>query len=357
MGLYTSIMKALTTISIVVLMAILHACNNEPAQLPEKYVIQSDESVNADFDADLQAKASNLFGRLPEAGDPNSPKALLGKKLYFETALSANNEISCNSCHKLDAYGVDNEPTSPGHEGKRGDRNSPTVYNASLHITQFWDGRAADLKEQAKGPILNPVEMGIESEAQALEKLKAVGGYEDLFAAAYPGQSNSMTYENLADAIGEFEKSLLTPHRLDRYIGGQKDALTADEKRGLNTFINTGCTACHTGPAIGGNMYQKFGLINAPYWDYTGSESRDEGRKAITGKESDLYFFKVPTLLNVEKTSPYFHDGSISDLKKAIAIMGETQLGKKLNDDEIQSIEAFLNSLTGTIPSYAQMEN
>lgn len=272
----------------------------------------------------------------------------LGKKLYFEKALSLNNDISCNSCHMLDKFGVDNEATSPGHKGQRGDRNSPSVYNASLHIAQFWDGRAEDLKAQAKGPILNPIEMAIPNEEEAIKRIKRLSGYTDMFKAAFPKEKDPVTYDNLAHAIAQFEKNLLTPSRFDDYLKGNQDALSNDEKEGMRIFNEVGCTSCHNGVGVGGGLYQKIGL-EIPY------ETEDKGRFNVTKNNDDMYFFKVPSLRNVAKTGPYFHDGTVKTLKEAISLMGTHQLGVELKKSEIDAISVFLESLTGKMPEIAKL--
>jgi cytochrome c peroxidase len=322
----------------------------------EKNEVTESDKGYSKVDSMLLSRAQGVFRSLPEAPSLNSPKAQLGKKLYFETALSANNEMSCNSCHLLDNFGVDNEPTSPGHEGKRGDRNSPSVYNASLHVAQFWDGRAADLVEQAKGPILNPIEMGIPDEATAELKIAKNSEYQALFAEAFP-ENPSISYQNIAEAIGAFEECLLTPSPFDEYLEGNVEALSEKQKEGLKTFIDAGCITCHMGSTLGGNMYQKFGLLNGPYWEYTSSVKQDRGRAEVTGNDAEEFMFKVPSLRNVEKTHPYFHDGSVKELDEAIRIMAKTQLNKDITEQEVESIVAFLQSLTGEIPANAVATN
>ena len=270
-------------------------------------------------------------------------KIALGKKLYFDTQLSLANDISCNSCHDLSAYGVDSKATSPGHKGQLGDRNSPTVYNAALHIAQFWDGRAKDVEEQALGPVLNPVEMAMPSEDAVIERLKADKDYPEMFKAAFPDEKEPLTFVNMGKAIGAFERTLITTSRFDKYEAGDRSALTAEEIAGYQKFQATGCTTCHFGKTFGGSMYQKLGLVK-PY------ATEDTGRHKHTGNEADKYFFKVPSLLNIAKTGPYFHDGSIKTLEEAVKIMAEYQLGRDLSDDDVKSIVIFLNSLTGDLP-------
>lgn len=343
-----------TIFSLIVISVIGFSCGT-PKVKKETPKIQLNLAGQVSLDENkLLASAQNYFAQLPQAESfANNPKAKLGKKLYYETALSVNGKLSCNSCHMLNKYGVDNESTSPGHEGKRGDRNSPTVYNAWFHIAQFWDGRAKDLAAQAKGPILNPIEMGIPDEATAVNNIKAVSGYDDLFKKAYPKSSNPITYDNIADAIANFESTLATPAPIDNYLAGNKNALSDLQKQGLNNFINAGCITCHTGAGFGGDKYHKFGLINGPYWQYTGSKNQDEGRSVITGNEGEKYYFKVPSLRNIAQTSPYFHDGSVDNLEDAVKIMAKTQLDKDLSEQQVKSIVSFLNSLTGEIPAHA----
>lgn len=292
------------------------------------------------------------FQPLPDsavsAEHPTSPeKIALGKSLYMDTRLSKNDKMSCNSCHNISTFGVDNEPTSPGHEGKRGGRNSPSSFNAALHIAQFWDGRAKDVEAQALGPILNPIEMGMDSDVSVIEKLKKDPKTVAAFKAAFPDQADPLTYKNLGEAIGAFERTLITPSRFDAYLKGDDNALTAAEKAGGKLFVQTGCTACHMGATLGGQMYQKLGLVK----DYP---TKDMGRFEVTKLEADKKMFKVPSLRNVAKTGPYFHDGSVKTLEEAVSQMAEYQLGKNLSKEEVASIVTFLNTLTGTLPASAQ---
>jgi cytochrome c peroxidase len=313
----------------------------------------------SDADKQLIESAKKFFEALPsEIDNPNNQKSeakvALGKALYYDARLSKSGVISCNSCHNLASYGVDNLPTSPGHKWTFGARNSPTSLNAAFHFVQFWDGRAADLEEQAKGPILNPVEMAIPHEGFALHRLASIPEYKEAFQIAFPNDTNPLTYNNVAFAIAAFERTLVTPAPFDEYLKGDGDAMNDQEKRGLQTFIKTGCTACHSGVVLGAKMYQKFGATR-PYWELTKSKTKDEGRSAITKNEGEKYFFKVPSLRNVDRTYPYFHDGSVWDLKEAIAIMGELQLGKKLTSAEVDDIAAFMHSLTGEVPEQARL--
>jgi cytochrome c peroxidase len=236
--------------------------------------------------------------------------------------------------------GVDNEPTSEGAHGKRGDRNSPTTLNAGFHFAQFWDGRAKDLVEQAKGPVLNPVEMAMPDEKEVVKRLEADADYPKLFKAAFPGEDKPINYHNFARAVAAFERTLVTRDRFDDFLKGDDKALNAQELQGLSLFLTVGCTTCHVGPTIGGNMYQKIGVIH-PY-----ANTNDVGRIKVTGEEWDQYRFKVPSLRNVALTYPYFHDGQTGDLRSAVKQMAYMQLGKELTDNDISSLTAFLNSLS-----------
>jgi cytochrome c peroxidase len=269
----------------------------------------------------------------------NADLIALGKKLYFEKKLSVNNSISCNSCHQVDNFGVDNEPTSPGHEGKRGGRNSPTTFNAAFHISQFWDGRAKDLAAQAIGPILNPVEMGMPNEAAVISKLSKIKSYVTDFKKAFPGKEKSLTYPNIGMAIAAYEKTLITPSRFDDFLNGDENALTFQEKRGLKKFMGKGCATCHRGVALGGDHYFKIGLVN----EY---KTKDMGRFEVTKRDGDQKVFKVPSLRNIMKTGPYFHDGSVKTIDAAIELMAHHQLGQKVGPGFIEDVKAFFTSLT-----------
>lgn len=294
------------------------------------------------------AEVKSMFGNASiefvSAKNPMTPaKIELGRMLYYDARMSVNGTISCNSCHKLDSYGVDNLARSPGHDGTLGGRNSPTVYNAASNLAQFWDGRAEDVEAQAKGPVLNPVEHGLQSGDQVVEIIKGIPGYAPLFAAAFPGEEDPITFDNFALAIGAFERKLVTRGRWDRWIAGEGSALTAQEKAGLDTFIETGCATCHMGPYFGGSIYMKMGAKEAFH-------TEDLGRFAITNNEAEKNFFKVPGLRNVAETGPYLHDGSIGTLEEVVEIMGKHQLGKDLTKQQIADMVVFMKALTGKIP-------
>lgn len=300
--------------------------------------------TQADDDA-LRAQFGALPAVMEHPTEPVTPeKVELGRLLYYDVRLSKNHDVACNSCHLLDQYGVDSQPTSTGHKAQVGGRNAPTVYNAALHTAQFWDGRAADVEAQAKGPVLNPIEMAMPSEEAVLTVLKSVPGYADKFTAAFPGQPEPITYDNMAKAIGAFERTLVTPSRFDKWLAGDATALTTEERAGLDTFSKSGCTACHSGVGLGGGSYQKVGAVK-PY------PSDDTGRFQVTQQESDKFLFKVPSLRNIDKTGPYFHDGKVATLEEAVKTMGAIQLGKDLTDAEVTSIVTFLKSATGELPA------
>ena len=300
--------------------------------------------------ADLTDSFLPMFKPLPsQALSPGNEltdaKINLGRELYFENRISKGAKMSCNSCHVLDKYGQDNLPFSPGHEGKLGGRSSPSVFNAALHVAQFWDGRAPSVEEQAKGPVLNPVEMGAPSAEFVVKVLKSIPAYVSQFKEAFPGEADPVTYDNFGKAVGAFERKLLTPSRWDAFLKGNQDALSADEKKGFATFAKTGCVNCHNGVGVGGMMYQKLGLVKP--WPGL----KDNGRGDVTKNDAEKGFFKVPSLRNIAETGPYLHDGSVKKLDEMVKRMAEHQLGKQLSDEETGSIVSFLKSLTGDLPA------
>jgi len=296
----------------------------------------------------LSLFADNLFSPLPQSVEYDKDKALLGKKLYHDTRLSGDNTISCASCHDLSAGGVDGTPTSIGIDGQVGPINAPTVYNSSFNFVQFWDGRAKDLKEQAGGPVENPIEMGAKF-SSVIERLLKDGDYKESFDALYGGE---ISKDTITDAIAEFEKALITPDsKFDRFLRGDSDALNTLEKQGFTLFNSKGCVACHNGVNLGGNLYQKAGIFDK-FPQIEGAEFL--GRYNLTKNERDRYFVKVPTLRNISKTAPYFHHGQTKDLLTAIFQMGYYQLGVALQVEEARAIEAFLKALDGEVPEIAK---
>jgi cytochrome c peroxidase len=310
---------------------------------------QSDEQDASGREAGGPSGAvSGLFEPLPDeapVSEDESPvtkaKINLGHKLYFEPKLSRSGTISCNTCHVVGAAGVDHRKVAIGEGARKGPRNSPTVYNAAYLASQFWDGRAATLKEQAKGPIQAHVEMDLTKD-EAVARLQETG-YKPLFDEAFPKADTALTFDHIAEAIATFEKTLTTPGApFDRYLEGDTDALSPKQKAGLEMFVNSGCAGCHRGAMLGGQGYAKFSHVEG---------KGDIGRAKVTGKKSDEYTFRIPSLRNVAKTYPYFHDGSAKTLEEAVSIMGEAQLGRTFNEKEVDKLVAFLKSLTGNFPN------
>jgi len=303
------------------------------------------DSERTEYKQQVLEKSKNIFAVLPDKmpGSENDTPDLiaLGKTLFMDGRLSDDNQQSCNTCHDIAKMaGADGKPTSPGVKGQNGDRNSPTVLNAGFQFVQFWDGRAKDLKEQAKGPIVNPVEMAMTDSVAVVKKIRAAEEYKPLFEKAYGAGEDKITFDNIAGAIAAFERTLITHDRFDDFLKGNLRALSVEEVEGLDLFFSKSCITCHTGPLLGGNMFQKMGLIK-PYDD-----TKDTGRFAVTNNETDKFMFKVPTLRNVALTAPYFHDGAVVSLNEAVKIMADIQLGQKLTDEEVNKITAFLNSLS-----------
>ena len=320
-------------------------CSSEPAtqaEAPKAPAAPAKPAVAIDA-ARLTAFAVLPSVMLAEGQTITDEQVTLGRMLYYETRMSGGKDVSCNSCHNLETYGVDNQPVSTGFKKQKGDRNSPTVYNAAGQFAQFWDGRAATVEDQALGPILNPVEHGASS-AKAVEKtLKGIPEYVTAFKNAFPGEKDPVTFANVGKAIGAFERKLVTPSRWDKLLKGDETALTDEERKGFNTFVDTGCTVCHAQTYVGGTMYQKLGLVKP--WP----SQKDLGRYKVTKQAADKMFFKVPVLRNIEKTGPYFHDGSEPSLQNAVVMMARHQLGKELTPADAASIVTWMKTLTGDI--------
>lgn len=303
--------------------------------------------------ADLRATALETFKPLPSTypavkDNPITQEKIdLGKALFFDPRLSASGVFSCNSCHNLATGGDDNLETSIGHGWQKGPRNSPTALNAVFNEAQFWDGRADDLKAQAKGPIQAGVEMA-NTPAQVVATLKSMPKYVEWFTAAFPGEADPVTFDNMAKAIEAFEATLITPAPFDAYLNGDEAALNTEQKEGLALFMDKGCASCHSGVNIGGNGYYPFGLIEKP-----GAEvlpENDKGRFAVTETADDSYVFRAAPLRNVTLTAPYFHSGKVWNLKQAVSIMAESQLGEDLAEADVNRIVAFLGTLEGRMP-------
>lgn len=301
---------------------------------------------------ELMASAQEMFKPLPStvpavADNPiTAEKIELGKALYFDPRLSASGVFSCYSCHNLTTGGDDNLETSIGHGWQAGPRNSPTSFNAVFNVAQFWDGRAADLKAQAKGPVQAGVEMANTPE-NVVATLSSMPQYVSMFQASF-GEGDVVTFDNMAKAIEAFEATLITPAPFDAYLNGDNAALDDVQKAGLQLFMDKGCVSCHAGINVGGEGYYPFGLIEKPGADVL--PEGDKGRFAVTDTADDEYVFRAGPLRNIAVTAPYFHSGKVWDLKVAVEIMAESQLGEELTDGEADQIVAFLNSLTGKLP-------
>ncbi len=313
----------------------------------------------ADTEKELLERARVLFKPLPDTARvddyPHSEARIeLGKALFFETRVSTDGRMSCAACHSPSYYGADSLAFSVGVHGKKLPRNASTVFNTPLLIAQHYGGNRATVEEQAMKALLSPFAYGNKDYAEAVAKMKALG-YKPMFEKAFPNEAEPVNEENWAKAIGAFERTLLTPAPFDRYLKGDPQAISKEAKIGLEKFMSVGCAGCHNGVTVGGQMYQKFGLLE-DYWLATGSKEievlkgRDMGRWHDTQKPEDKFIFKVPQLRNVAVTPPYFHDGSVEKLDDAVRVMARLQLGKKLSDEDVKHIVAFLQSLTGDIP-------
>ena len=314
-------------------------------------------SLGASGDEELLKQAKQSFGPLPQVmtseKDPVTPeKVSLGKILFYETRISVDGTVSCARCHPIGLYAADGLKKSIGNNCKVNPRNAPTLFNAAGQISAHWIGNRVDVEDQARQSVTGPPSFGMPSNEAVEAKLKGIPGYTELFKKAFPGENSPVTVDNLARAVGAFERTLVTPSPFDSFLKGDLAALNEQEKRGLKTYMEAGCIMCHFGPYAGGQMYEKFGIFE-PYWKYTKSEPIDEGRYAVTKNEADKYAFKVPVLKNVAKTSPYFHDGSVGNLEEVVWIMGKVQLNRALTKEQVEEIVTFLKSLTGMIPKEA----
>ena len=306
-------------------------------------------------DHGVRAQAQALFKPLPTvmASDDNPitpDKVALGRRLFFETRVSSDGTVSCSRCHQPFLYGTDALPKPIGAEHRVNPRNAPTVLNAALQISAHWRGDRKNVEDQATQALTGRASFGNPNYDFAMARLRAIPEYPPLFAKAFPGQADPVTADNWGKAIGAYERTLVTPSAFDAYLNGDERALSNDAETGLREFMQLGCAACHNGPGVGGGMYQKFGVAE-DYWKATASKQIDKGRFDVTKNPADTYVFKVPSLRNVARTPPYFHDGSIATLSEAVRIMGRVQLGRALNAEQIAHIVAFLDSLTGTLPA------
>ena len=292
------------------------------------------------------------------ADNPTTPEKIeLGRMLYFDPRFSKTGTVSCNSCHNLMLGGDDNRPVSMGVHGQMGGRSAPTVWNSAFASSQFWDGRAATLEEQAKGPVVNPVEMGMSDVENAMDRVRAIPGYKPYFVKAF-GDKDPLTVDNAAKAVAAFERAMITPNSpYDRFVKGDKSALSAQQQRGMQTFADIGCVSCHSGAAFNGpsmpagtGFFMKFPTFTDNDYVKQYDLMKDKGRFDVTKKDADMHLFKVPTLRNIALTAPYFHNGSVKTLDEAVRVMAKTQLNKNLDDEQVADIAAFLNGLTGEFP-------
>ncbi|MCX7084165.1 MAG: cytochrome-c peroxidase [Methylococcales bacterium] len=289
----------------------------------------------------------------PADNPTTDEKVELGKMLYHDPRLSSTGTVSCASCHNTMLGGEDNRPNSMGVNGQTGGRSAPTVWNAAFNTVQFWDGRAPSLEAQAAGPVTNPIEMGMKSWDDVVVRLKSIKGYQVAFETAFG--KDSISKDNATKAIAAYERTLITPYSaFDRYVTGDKDALTAQEIRGMEKVQSLGCTSCHSGPAFNGpGMFQQFPIHSNPVYAAKYHFKDDKGLAEVTKKSDDEHLFKVPTLRNIELTAPYFHNGAVKTLDEAVVVMAKTQLDKDLSKEEVADIVAFLNTLTGQFPKQA----
>lgn len=299
----------------------------------------------------LLADAKKNFLPLPAVSDPvATARVELGRRLFFENRVSMDGNVSCSHCHLPEKQATDGLPKSIGVFGRENPRNAPSVFNASLNVKQHWRGERESLEDQAEKALLGPPSFGNPDAASAMNKLKAIPDYASAFAKAFPDDKEPINSRNWGLAVAAFERTLLTPSKFDAFLGGDAQALSTDELAGLRKFIDLGCASCHDGVGVGGASFQKFGVAG-DYWKATGVAQPDRGRADVTKNDADLYVFKVPSLRNVAKSSPYFHDGSIAELPRAVRIMGNVQIGRSLSDKDVADIVAFLGSLTGAVPA------
>jgi len=315
-------------------------------------VLVASAALAAD-DTALLAEARQVFQSLPKdisTAEAPVTKAgvMLGRRLFFDPRVTVDSNVSCATCHQPALYGTDARPTSIGVKQRPHPRNAPTILNAALAFVNHWRGDRESLEDQAEQALKSPITSGLE-ERDVVDRLARIGGYAPLFEAAFPNDAQPITVKTMAAAIAAYERTLVTPSPFDAYLAGDVAALSPTARAGLQTFIKTGCAACHCGVGIGGGMYQKFGIVE-DYWTATGSRTIDKGRADVTKDPADLYVFRVPSLRNVAMTAPYFHDGSVATLPDAVRVMGRVQLGTKLSDPEVNDIVAFLESLTGDLP-------
>jgi len=293
----------------------------------------------------------------PADNPTTAAKIVLGQMLFMDPRFSSTGTVSCNSCHNVMLGGEDNRPVSMGVHAQTGGRSSPTVWNSAFNSSQFWDGRAATLEDQAKGPVTNPIEMGMGEIEEAMNRLRDIPGYKPYFEKAF-GTDNPMTVDNAAKAVAAYERTLITPNSAyDRYVKGDKQALSAQQVRGMDSFASVGCGACHSGAAFNGpamtpgsGFFMKFPTFTDNDYVEQYKFSEDTGRFTVTKNDADKHLWKVPTLRNISITAPYFHNGSVGTLDEAVRVMAKIQLNQDLTDAQVADIVAFLSALTGEFP-------
>ncbi len=331
------------------------ASTSAPKAAPELRPLPDLERLSKEFELsvpilraafEVARRTRPLQETLSSSLRPETPERVaLGRQLFFDGRLSKSGHIPCHSCHVLEKYGVDGLETAVGHDGQVGKRNTPTVFNIGGSSLFFWDGRAPSLEQQARGPILNPAEMALKDEAEAVRNIAGVPGYAEAFGRAFPDQAEPITFDNIVRAIAAFERQLVTPAPWDRYLAGDEAAVSTDAKRGFALLYQHGCGACHSGVTFGGHGLERVG-VREPW-----PNQEDQGAFEVHGRPMDRMRFKVPSLRNVAKTAPYFHDGSAQTLEQAVRKMAKHQVGKELDDRDVKSLVAFLESLTGELPA------
>ena len=316
--------------------------------------IVASHSLTAADNSGLLTTAQQVFQPLPkDIATPEFPitpeRVELGRTLFFDPRASVDGTASCVRCHVPSLYGTDGLSKPHGAHDKINPRNAPTVLNAALQFNAHWRGDRKNVEDQATQALIGPASFGNPDYASAMKRIKDIPGYSEMFQKAFPGEQDAVTPENWGRAIGSYERTLVTPSRFDQFLSGDQQALLSAEQLGLRAFVEIGCATCHNGPGVGGGMFQKFGVVE-DYWKETRSTEIDKGRFDVTHDDADMYIFKVPTLRNVARTPPYFHDGAVNTLPEAVRIMAKVQLGKDLAERDIADIVAFLGSLTGQLP-------
>jgi cytochrome c peroxidase len=338
---------------IVVIALLAVGCGDDRTTAPASTAAHQASDAGTSVAA-LREKVSEMFGSVDSGSIPqdgtDALRFSLGRKLFFEQRVSADGQIACASCHVAAHGGGDGLAVSVGVFGRANPRNAPTVFNAGLQPFQHWRADRMSLADQAARSPLGMTSFGNQEEMEAMGRLRDAG-YEDEFERAFPGEQPALSLDHFGSAVASFEQTLSTPGRIDAFLNGDDSALTSDEQAGLSAFVDLGCAGCHNGPGFGGQMLQKFGVVE-PYADATGSAMPDQGRFDVTQDEADRFVFKVPMLRNVGESAPYFHDGSAAELDRAVRVMARVQLGSQLTDTQVAILVAFLRALSGPVPDW-----